>query len=97
MTIPPSCYSHCSSAVISCGSLRVTTTAPGGLTLQLSASPETVGSRAVYSCSNSNYILVGGAERVCGADGNWTGVEPRCEGLYYLTLNLLMFKHTETN
>ena len=65
--------------VVHCDPLRLSTNASGGLTLQFSAPTTTVGSRAVYSCRSSGYQLVGEAERVCGADGNWTGNEPRCE------------------
>ena len=67
------------SAVVSCGSLSVTTGASGGLTLQFSAPTATFGTRAVYSCSDRDYQLVGRAERMCGSDGNWTGGEPHCE------------------
>ena len=66
-------------AVVSCSHLSVTSGAPGGLTLQLSAANIEIGTRAVYSCSNTSYHIVGVAERVCGADGNWTGEKPRCE------------------
>ena len=67
------------SAVIRCASLTVETRASGGLTLQFSASTTTVGTRAVYSCSNNTYQITGGAMRVCGANGEWTGEEPHCE------------------
>ena len=67
------------SAVISCGPLSVTASTPDGLTLRFSAPTATFHTKAVYTCRNSDYQIMGGAERVCGADGNWTGAEPHCE------------------
>ena len=67
-------------AVISCGPLSVTASTLGGLTLQFSAPSTQFRTKAVYSCRNNDYQIVGVAERVCGADGNWTGEEPHCEG-----------------
>ena len=64
--------------MVRCGPLELSTSASGGLTLQFSAPTRTIGTKAVYSCSN-RHRLVGGAERVCRADGNWTGNEPHCE------------------
>ena len=66
-------------AAISCGPLSVTANAPGGLTLQFSIPTTSVGTRAVYSCNSSGYQVVGNAQRVCGVDGNWSGVEPQCQ------------------
>ena len=68
----------CSSTVISCGDLSVSNIGAGGLTLQFSAPTMTFGTRAVYSCRSSDRRVSGNAERVCGADGNWTGEEPEC-------------------
>ena len=36
-------------------------------------------SQAVYSCNNG-YTLVGNDMRQCLVDGQWSGVEPSCEG-----------------
>ena len=63
--------------MVNCGLLNVTTSAPGGLTLEVTST--TAGARAVYSCRSSNYQLVGRAERMCGANGVWTGEEPQCQ------------------
>ena len=64
--------------VVRCVPLVLSTSAPGGLTLQFSAPTRTIGTRAVYSCGSS-YQLIGETKRVCEANGNWTGNEPRCE------------------
>jgi len=35
---------------------------------------------ATYRCDGFFYSIVGNnTERMCTADGNWTGVEPHCE------------------
>ena len=62
-----------------CGALNVSSSGIGGLTLHFSASPTTIGTRAVYSCSNSRYQIIGSSERRCGVNGRWTGVEPQCK------------------
>ena len=73
-------YVCCFYTVITCGSLSVSHTGAGGLTLdlQLSSGILSIGTRAIYSCSNSSYQIIGNAERTCGVNGSWTGVEPRC-------------------
>ena len=53
--------------------------ANGGLTVSFSESNITYGTQAVYSCNTPGYTLAGVTVRVCGADGEWTGEEPRCE------------------
>ena len=65
-------------AVVHCRPLNVSTRATGGLTLRVTA-PAAFGASAVYSCSNSDYRLVGRPVRMCGADGVWTGEEPQCQ------------------
>ena len=65
--------------VSSCEALVVSSSGIGGLTLDFSAPTTTVGTRAIYTCSNSSYQIIGNAERTCGVNGTWTGVEPQCE------------------
>ena len=73
-------YVCCFYTVITCGSLSVSHSGTGGLTLdlQLSSRISSIGTRAVYSCSNSSYQIIGNAERTCGVNGSWTGAEPHC-------------------
>ena len=59
-------------AVINCGSLQ---DPENGM---VTMTETTVGSTARYSCSGSNYILVGTAKRTCQADGMWSGSAPEC-------------------
>ena len=40
----------------------------------------TVGSRATIEC-NDGFQLNGNSERICGANGHWSGVLPTCEGI----------------
>ena len=70
--------------VVTCGVLDVSSSGVGGLTIRFSAPTTTVGTRAIYSCSNSSYQIIGNAERTCGVNGHWSGVEPQCEGLNYV-------------
>ena len=67
--------------VITCGSLSVSRSGAGGLTLdiQLSSRISSIGTRAVYSCSNRRYQILGSSERRCGVNGRWTGQEPQCK------------------
>ena len=45
--------------------------------------PSTIGSKATYRCQ-VGFFLAGVAERVCGPNGQWLGIEPSCEkGKYY--------------
>ncbi|XP_022690901.1 CUB and sushi domain-containing protein 3-like isoform X2 [Varroa jacobsoni] len=44
----------------------------------LNDSTTTLDSVITHSCTNG-YRLVGSETRVCGTDGRWTGVSPRCE------------------
>ena len=39
----------------------------------------TFGSTATYTC-DPGFILTGAMERICQANGNWSGNEPTCEG-----------------
>ena len=59
-------------AVIDCGSLQVP---ENGM---VSVTETTFGSTASYSCSGSNYLLVGAVERTCQVDGMWSGSAPEC-------------------
>ena len=57
----------------------------------------TFGSTASYSCSGSNYLLVGAAERTCQADGTWSGSAPECGKLLamrYRSLHLNFCQET---
>lgn len=58
-----------------CGSLNPT--GAGGLTVNMMRS--VFNTTVVYSCTEEGYRLVGVAERMCGANGLWSGVEPHCE------------------
>ena len=75
---------QCFITVVACGVLDVSSSGVGGLTIRFSAPTTTVGTRAIYSCSNSSYQIIGNAERTCGVNGHWSGVEPQCEGLNYV-------------
>ena len=59
-------------SVVDCGSLQ---DPENGM---VTVTETTVGSTANYSCSGSNYLLVGAAERTCQADGMWSGSAPEC-------------------
>ena len=65
--------------VSSCEALGISSSGIGGLALHFSAPNTTIGTRAIYSCSNSSYQIIGNAERTCELNGTWTGVEPQCE------------------
>lgn len=61
--------------VVSCGPLNPS--GVGGLAVDM---VQTVfGTTVMYSCTEEGYQLAGEAERVCEANGVWSGVEPRCE------------------
>ena len=45
----------------------------------VSAPARTVGSVATYSCS-SGYTLSGGTTRTCQSSGEWSGLQPSCQG-----------------
>ena len=69
-------------AVIDCGSLQ---NPENGM---VTVTETTFGSTASYSCSGSNYLLVGAAERTCQADGMWSGSAPECGKLLAMYLSL---------
>ena len=69
-------------AVVDCGSLQ---NPANGI---VSVAETTFGSTASYSCSGSNYLLVGAAERTCQADGMWSGSAPECGKLLAVYLGL---------
>ena len=62
---------HC--MVLDCGLL------PDPVNGQVVLDGTTPGSIARYSCSQLKFHLVGEAVRVCGPDGEWSGVAPTCE------------------
>ena len=71
-------------AVINCGTLQNPENGMATVT------ETTFGSTANYSCSGSNYLLVGAAERTCLANGMWSGSAPECGTLlvmYYRSLH----------
>ena len=72
-------------AVIDCGSLQ---NPENGL---VTLTETTVGSTASYSCSGSNYDLVGAAERTCQADGMWSGSAPECGKLLAVYIHFTDF------
>ena len=63
-------------AVVDCGSLQNPTNGT------VSVTGTTFGSTASYSCSGSNYLLVGAAERTCQANGMWSESVPQCSELW---------------
>ncbi len=68
-------------AVIDCGSLQDLENG------EVAVTETTIGSTASYSCSGSNYRLVGVAVRTCQADGVWSESAPQCsEFLHYSIL-----------
>ena len=77
---------QCFITVVACGVLDVSSSGVGGLTLHFSAPTTTIGTRAIYSCSNSSYQIIGNAERTCGVNGRWSGEEPQCEGMNYVRI-----------
>ena len=77
---------QCFITVVTCGVLDVSSSGVGGLTLHFSAPTTTIGTRAIYSCSNSSYQIIGNAERTCGVNGCWSGEEPQCEGMNYVRI-----------
>ena len=64
--------------MISCGALKVSHVGVGGLIIQFSTPTTTVGTKAIYLCSNSSYQIIGNAVRTCEVNGSWTGAEPHC-------------------
>ena len=44
------------------------------------------GDQATYSC-DVDFVLEGGAVRICIDPGIWNGTEPTCKGICYITLN----------
>ena len=64
---------------VDCGDLA---TIPNG---QVEFTTTLENSVANYSC-NQGFFLVGDGQRICQADGKWSGVEPECQGifLYYV-------------
>ena len=46
---------------------------------QVSLNGTTLGSIATYTC-DTGFDLIGDMERICQANGNWSGNEPTCEG-----------------
>ena len=72
--------------VSSCEALGISSSGIGGLTLHFSAPTTTIGTRAIYSCSNSSYQIIGNAERTCEVNGRWSGEEPQCEGMNYVRI-----------
>ena len=61
------------STAVSCGNLS------SPVDGRVSVNGNTFGSQANYSCSEG-YVLNGNSTRMCQADGQWSGSEPRCEG-----------------
>ena len=65
-------YSYISCSGVDCGQLK---DIPNG---QVDISPDTkFGSYATYSC-NLGHVLQGNQQRICQADGQWSGSTPRC-------------------
>ena len=67
-------------AVVDCGILQ--NPANGTVTV----AETTFGSTASYSCSGSNYLLVGAAERTCQANGMWSESIPKCSELWHYSI-----------
>ena len=66
--------------ILDCGLL------PGILNGQISFSSVTLNSVVTYSCERG-FNLVGNSQRVCQANGQWSGMEPSCESKYTLVLH----------
>ena len=69
-------------AVVDCGSLQ--NPANGMVTV----TETTLGSTARYSCSDSNYLLVGAAERTCQVNGMWSESVPQCSELWQFIVSV---------
>lgn len=54
----------------------ITASANGAITM---AGDAILGNIATFKC-NAGYQLVGSQKRVCAADGQWSGVQPTCNG-----------------
>ena len=39
--------------------------------------------KVTFSCVASNFKLSGSEERICQADGTWSGTQPVCLGKFY--------------
>ena len=61
-------------AVVDCGSL------PDPANGMVAMTASTFDSTANYSCIGG-YELVGNSQRICQADGQWSGSEPTCSKL----------------
>ena len=65
--------------VVTCRSLPESQNRTGGLAVSYSNGTRYL-SVATYRCDGFFYSIVGNnTERMCTADGNWTGIEPYCE------------------
>ena len=64
--------------VVDCGDLRVVSGYYGNLNVNFPST--TYNSTAIYICMDSGYRLVGESIRVCNANGNWSGNQPKCGG-----------------
>ena len=66
-------------AVVNCGPLPESRNSTGLLVSYSSGT--TYNSIATYSCVFTHQLVGNNTERVCGSDGQWTGMEPYCEGV----------------
>ena len=63
--------------VVDCGLLSVPVGSLGGLMVTFSST--VFNNTATYSCPELGHQLVGTAERICEANGNWSNTAPHCE------------------
>ena len=66
--------------VVNCGPLPESHNSTGLLVSYSSGT--TYNSIATYSCVFTHQLVGNNTERVCSIDGQWTGMEPHCEGTY---------------
>lgn len=67
----------CHDIVVNCGALVVPSGSVGGLIVNVINT--IYNSTAMYYCTEVGYELIGDAERVCQASGNWSNIPPYCE------------------
>ena len=49
---------------------------------QIQGSDYSYNAKITYSCIAANFKLSGSEERICQADGTWSGTQPACLGKF---------------